>query len=403
MIGAESTTQDVIDQASRRLMTTYRRAPIVVVRGQGCELFDADGQRYLDLVAGVGVNALGYAHPLLIDAWTDQMRRAVHVSNLYHDALQGQVAEKLAQLTGLDRAFFSNSGAEAIEGSLKLARRFFSSSGNPRSDVVALKGAFHGRTLGALSATWDAHYRAPYEPLVPRFAFADPADPSSLEPLVSERTAAVILEPIQGEGGVRPVPAAFVQEVARLRSRLGFLVIADEVQCGLGRTGWVSYCAAIGLKPDIVAFGKALGGGLPMGATVAAEPVATAFQPGDHGSTFGGNLMACRAALVLLDLLAEGALIDHVRAVGARLKRGLQALVRRHEIAREVRGDGLMLAVELSVPARPLAEAARDDGMLINATAETVLRFLPPLVLSEVEVDEALERLEVVLGRAAHV
>ena len=389
------TKTSVRDLESKYIVQTYRRTPIVLVRGKGVRVFDQDGREYLDLLAGIGVGALGHGHQGLADAIADQAREMIHCSNLFFHPLQGKVAERLATLSGLSRAFFCNSGAEAVEACLKFARRYWYTKGDTaRTEILAMEGDFHGRTYGALSVTWDDHYRAPFAPLLPNIRFIPVNDPAKLRAAVSEKTAAIILEPIQGEGGVRPLTQEFATAVNEVCARTGALLIADEVQCGLGRTGTPFYFQKLGMRPDLVSVGKALAAGVPMGAALVKEEVAAALSFGDHGSTFGGNLLACRAALVCLDALT-GDLIDHVKKVGAHLERQLRALALKHPSIVEVRGAGLMWGLELtgddpSEVATAVYEAAIRQGLLVNRTAGKVIRLLPPLTITEAELDRAL-------------
>lgn len=383
----------------RHVVQTYKRAPVVFARGEGVYLYSEDGKRYLDLISGVGVASLGHANPALAAALADQARTLVHTSNLYYHALQGQVASRLASLSGLPRTFFCNSGTEAMEGCLKFARRFWHTGGCAnRAGFVALEHAFHGRTMGSLSVTWDGHYREPFAPLLQDVAWVPAGDEAALAAAVSERTAAIVVEAIQGEGGVRPLSLAFAAAVREAQQRTGALLIADEVQCGLGRTGHAFGYQRLGLQPDLVAVGKALGAGMPVGAVLLSERVAAALAPGDHGSTYGGNLLACRAALVFLDALMSGGLQEHVRQVGAQFGAGLCELAGKHGVIREVRGAGVMWGIDLRVDAAPFVEAALGRGLLINRTSTTVLRLLPPFVITEAEVAESLSQLDAVLA-----
>jgi acetylornithine/N-succinyldiaminopimelate aminotransferase len=390
---------DVATLESRHVLQTYKRAPIVFTRGEGVYLVADDGRRYLDLVSGIGVASLGHANPALAAALADQAQTLVHTSNLYYHGLQGQVASRLASLSGLPRAFFCNSGTEAMEGCLKFARRFWHTAGDTRrTGLVALERAFHGRTMGSLSVTWDEHYRAPFAPLLQDVVWVPADDPAALAEAVSDRTTAIVIEAIQGEGGVRPLSPAFAAAVRDAQQRTGALLIADEVQCGLGRTGYAFGYQRLGLEPDLAAIGKALGGGMPVGAVLLSERVAAAVSAGDHGTTYGGNLLACRAALVFLGALTDGGLQEHVCAVGARLGAGLSELARKHAVIREVRGAGLMWGLDLRVDAAPFVQAGLDRGVLINRTATTVLRLLPPFVITAAEVDEALAQLDLILA-----
>ncbi len=381
------------------VLPTYARLPIVFDRGQGSVLWDQNGRRYLDLISGIGVASMGHANPALADAISRQAAALVHTSNLYFHPLQGQVASRLARLSGLARAFLCNSGTEAVEGCLKFARRYWYSAGETsRTRIVALEGAFHGRTFGSLSVTWDAHYRAPFAPLLDGVTFVPPTDPDALRAAVTGDTAAVIVEAIQGEGGVRPLGADFAAAIRAVQQSTGVLLIADEVQCGLGRTGEPFAIRTLGLEPDLMAIGKALGGGVPVGAALVSERVAASISKGDHGSTYGGNLLACRAAIVFLDALVDGGLVANVRAMGERLGRGLRELAACHDVVKEVRGAGLMWGIELQVDASRYVEAALERGVLVNKTATRVIRLLPAFVVTAAEVDEALATLDTILA-----
>jgi len=392
-----TTTSDPIVLDQQHVLQVYRRPPLVFESGRGCALFTRSGDRYLDLISGVGVAALGHAHPALARAIADQASTLLHTSNLFHHSLQAELAARLSAMSGLPRAFFCNSGAEAVETCLKFARRFWHAQGTPRSGLVAFTHSFHGRTMGAVSVTWDPHYRDPFQPLVPGVTFVDANDTAAIAAAVTATTAAVIVEPIQGEGGVRPIPQAAADAIMAACRRTGALLIADEVQCGLGRTGRAFYAPALGLQPDLMAIGKALGAGVPIAAALFSERVAAAAKPGDHGSTYGGNLLACRAALVFLDEL-DGGLLAHVGRVGAHLERGLRAMAARQPAIRDVRGAGVMWGLDIDRPAAAIVDAARERRLLINRTSDTVIRLLPPYVISEHEIDEALPLLEAAIA-----
>ena len=376
------------------VLQVYKRVPVVLVRGDGSRVFDANGKDYLDFLSGIGVASLGHAHPGLANAVTAQARELLHTSNLFFHPLQGQVAKKLAQLSGLQRTFFTNSGAEAVEACLKFARRYWHTQDvKARTQFVAFDRSFHGRTFGALSVTSGTAYRDPFAPLVPGVTFVSPDEPSSLRQAVSEETAAIIVEPIQGEGGVWPISDAMVEALGAVCAETGTLLIADEIQCGLGRTGQPFRSTTVGLQPDLMALGKALGGGVPVGAAVMSERVAGTVAFGDHGSTYGGNLLACRAALVFLDALEAG-LLDRVSEAGAHLSAGLRALARDYSMIGEIRGAGLMWGVEVEESvAERLVPAALDKGLIVNRTAGTVIRLLPPLTISNADIDTGLMRL----------
>ncbi len=391
------------------VLQTYKRAPVVFVRGQGTRLFDATGKSYLDFLSGIGVVVLGHAHPALAAAVADQAHTLIQTSNLYYHPLQGRLAARLSALSGLQRTFFCNSGAEAVEACLKFARRYWFSQGvKTRTRLVALRHGFSGRTMGALSVTANLQYREPFEPLIPGVTFVSPDDPAALDAAVSEETAAVIVEPIQGEGGVRPLSASFAGAIERACARTGALLIADEVQCGLGRTGEPFYFPVLGLTPDLVAVGKALGSGVPIGAALVAEPVARQIFAGDHGSTYGGNLLSTRAGLAVLEQLTgttdatayqpPAGLIGHVREIAPVFEDALNRLAGAHAMVSAVRGVGVMRALELTIDATAVVEGALTAGLVVNRTAERVVRMLPPLTVTAQEIDEAVAILDGVLA-----
>jgi len=389
-----TTSIDPVAADQQHVLQVYRRAPLVFESGRGCALFTREGDRYLDLISGIGVASLGHSHPILSRAIAEQAATLVHTSNLFHHPLQGELASRLADLSGLPRAFFCNSGAEAVEACLKFARRFWRNAGEERTEVVALQHSFHGRTMGALSVTWDEHYRTPFAPLLGGVTFVAAQDIAAVAAAVTKHTAAIIVEPIQGEGGVRPLSRETAAAINKAIEATGALLIADEVQSGLGRTGRPFYSGALGLKPDLMALGKALGGGVPIGAALMTEKVAAAIQPGDHGSTYGGNPLACRAALVFIDQLVEGGVMQNVVRAGAHLEAGLRAMATRQPAITDVRGAGLMWGVDLDRPAAPVVQAALERKLLVNRTSDTVIRLLPPFVITEREIDEALPLLE---------
>jgi acetylornithine/N-succinyldiaminopimelate aminotransferase len=388
---------DVQALESRHILQLYRRAPVTFVRGQGVRLYDTDGREYLDLLSGIGVASLCHAHPALARALADQAQTLLHTSNLFFHPLQGQLAERLANLSGLPRAFFCNSGTEAVEACLKFARRYWHTRGEPRTQMLALEGSFHGRTFGALSVTSDEHYRTPFGPLLGGITFVPINDAGALLAAASHATAAILVEPVQGEGGIRPLTPSFANAIREACAKSGALLIADEVQSGLGRTGYPFYFAALGLQPSLVSVGKALGGGMPVGAALVSEDVARTIAYGDHGSTYGGNLLACRAALCVLDELIGGGVLAHVGRVGRFFEQRLKEMSARHALIKEVRGVGLMWGLELTRDAAPAVAAALEHGVIVNRTAERVVRLLPPLVITEAESGEALDRLEVAL------
>lgn len=382
------------------VLQTYKRQPVVFVKGAGTRLEDIDGKVYLDFISGIGVSVLGHAHPALTAAVADQAAALIHTSNLYYHPLQGQVAARLATLSGLQRAFFCNSGTEAMEACLKFARRYWFTQGvKGRTQYVAFEHGFSGRSMGSLSVTANPHYREPFEPLIPGVTFIAPGDVAALEAAVSDTTAAIVVEPIQGEGGVRPISQEFAAAIERVCATTGTLLIADEIQCGLGRTGHAFYYQALGLTPDLVTVGKAIGGGVPVGAALVSAAVAAQVMPGDHGTTYGGNLLATRAALVVLEELMDRGLMAHVADVGAYFASRLESLKATHPaVVREVRGAGVMRGLDLTVDATPVVEGALARGLLVNRTSETVVRMLPPYTVSRADVDEAVAILDAVLA-----
>jgi acetylornithine/N-succinyldiaminopimelate aminotransferase len=395
----KTTLDSIQTRESQYVLHTYRRQPVAFVRGKGPRLYDVDGREYLDFVSGIGVASLGHAHPGLAAAIADQATTLLHTSNLYYHPFQAEAAARLATLSGLSRAFFCNSGTEANEACLKFARRYWYTQGvKDRTAFVAVEHAFAGRTMGALSVTYDEHYRTPFEPLLGPVTFVDPNSPDALYTAVNENTAAVIAEPIRGEGGVRPLPRAFSDAIADVCRRTGTLLIADEVQTGLGRTGHPFHFQALGWAPDLVSVGKALGSGVPVGAALVAERVANTIATGDHGSTYGGNLLATRAAAFFLEELMDRGLIDHVRSVGDHLERQLRTLALKHPVIVEVRGAGLMRGIELRIDAAPVIDLARERGLLVNRTHEKVVRLLPPLTISAADLDKGITILDEVLA-----
>jgi predicted acetylornithine/succinylornithine family transaminase len=392
---------DIRALESQHVLQTYRRQPVVFERGQGTRLFDDKGRSYLDFVSGIGVVSLGHANPAVARALADQAATLVQTSNLYFHPLQGELASRLSERTGLERAFFCNSGTEAVEACLKFARRFWFTRGETRTKYVAFSHAFHGRTMGSLSATWDEHYRAPFAPLIPGVTFAPSDDPAAADALIGHDTAAVIVEPIQGEGGVRPIAPAMAGAIAAACRRSGALLIADEVQTGCGRTGAFLASPALGLTPDLVALGKALGAGFPVGAAMVSRDVAAAVSAGDHGTTYGGNLLACRAALTFLEELDRGVLAAIPR-LSAYLFARLRELAARHSGAIvDVRGAGLMAGLQCAADSTPVVAAALDRGLLVNRTAATVVRLLPAYIVTEGEIDEAVAILDQVFSEGA--
>ena len=377
------------------LLPVYDR-DLVLVKGKGSRLFDDQGRSYLDFAAGVAVNGLGYGDRTVLAAIRKQAAALIHASNLYHTPVVSQLAERLTSLAFPSRVFFCNSGTEAVEAALKFARRVGQPQG--RFELVAFERAFHGRTMGSLSLTWAAKYREPFEPLVPGVRFCPWNDLDALADAVTPQTCAVFLEPVQGEGGVRVASPEFLRGVARLCKEAGALLVLDEVQCGLGRTGRLFAYDHAGITPDILALAKPLGAGLPLGATLVREELVSAIHSGDHGSTFGGNPVAAAASMAVLDRLTADGFVQGVARKGDLLLRGLRKLARRHTQIAEVRGLGLMVGVEFRGEAGAVVKGLRERGILATKAGDTVLRLLPPLVVKRSEIRELLAALDVLLG-----
>lgn len=394
------TLENIAALERQYLLQTYSRYPVVLHRGKGVFLFDIEGKKYLDFVAGIGVNALGHAHPRIVKAIRDQAAKLIHVSNLYYHEYQGPLAERLCKLSGLNRAFFSNSGTEAIEGSIKLARLAgHRAGGDAKSKLVALEGSYHGRTFGALSLTGQDKHRKGFEPLLDDVTFVKQNDVEGLRAAVNDDTCAIVLEPIFGEGGIFECSVEFLKECRALADRHRAALIFDEIQCGLGRTGTIFAFQTFGVTPDIVAIAKPIAAGLPLGAFIAKEEFATAISPGQHGTTFGGGPLACRIALEFFSIVEEEKLLENVNRVGAYLHDKLKELVTKRSVAVGVRGRGFIQGIELEIPARPIIDEGLADGVLFNVTHDTVVRFLPPYMLEEKHVDKGIRVLKKLLGR----
>jgi acetylornithine/N-succinyldiaminopimelate aminotransferase len=395
------------DVEAKLLLSTYERNPLHFVDGEGVYLIDEKGERYLDLLSGIGVNALGYAHPAIEKAIAEQSRKLIHLSNLYFHEGQAQLAMRLTTASGLDRAFFCNSGTEAIEAALKLARAH---AGLLRSEgktigtkILALEHSFHGRTMGSVAATHKEKYREPFAPVMPGVEFVTFNDTNDLRAKFSSDVCAILLEVIQGEGGIRPVSKEFLETARELTKSTGALLICDEIQAGLGRTGkWFAY-QHYDVQPDVTTIAKPLAGGLPLGAMLCTEEAARAIHPGMHGTTFGGGPLACAVALAVFQTIEEQQLMKHVTEVGTYFHQQLEALAKKHSAITEVRGIGLMLAVELDSEelAKQVLKEMTQRHILINRTSETVLRFLPPYILGREHVDTAIHALDEILTEVA--
>ena len=384
------------------LMKTYGRLQMALVRGSGARVWDADGREYLDFVGGLAVNALGHCHPAVTRAIADQAETLMHVSNLYYIEPQVKLAQILVENSCGDRVFFCNSGAEANEAAIKLARKYAKINGSAdKYEIITALKSFHGRTLATITATGQAKYQQGFEPLPPGFKYVPFNDLDALKAAVGPNTCAVMLEPVQGEGGVIAAGPGYLQGVRKLCSEEGLLLIFDEVQCGLGRTGKFLAHQHYGVEPDIFTLAKALGGGFPIGAAVAREEVAAAFVPGDHASTFGGNPLACAAGLAAMDQLINQGVVENAARVGEYFMGKLVEMSSRYSFVREVRGMGLILGLELAVDGRQIVSRCQDNGLLINCVNNSVLRFLPPLIITEGDVDQATGILERILGEVS--
>jgi predicted acetylornithine/succinylornithine family transaminase len=394
-----TTTSPAIEQEARVHVGTYARQPLVIVRGSGCWVWDDAGNRYLDLVAGIAVNVLGHAHPAVADALAEQARTLLTTSNLYYTLPQLELAQALVDRSPFDRVFFTNSGTEANEAAIKLARRAGLERG--ATEIVSLTGSFHGRTLGSLAATGQPKYQEPFAPLPDGFVQVPINDVAALRTVVTDRTAAILLEPIQGESGIHLLTDEYLIAARQAADATGALLVLDEIQTGIGRTGTFFAFEQTPVVPDVATLAKGLGGGVPIGAMLVREP-ASVFQVGDHGTTLGGNPLTAAAAIATLRVIDEDHLMDNARDMGRRFTDGLQALVR-DGLAVEIRGRGLMIGVETAAPiAKAAVAVARErHGLLVNATGETTLRIVPPLVITAEEVDEAVARLSAGLAEAA--
>ena len=398
-VAEPSSAQATMDLEREYLLQNYARYPLLIARGKGSYVYDVQSRRYLDFITGIGVNALGHAHPRIVKAIREQAALLIHSSNLYYHPFQGKLAERLARISGLQRAFFANTGTEAVEGGLKMVRAHGRAIHPDKYEIVSLDNSFHGRTLGALSVTGQPKYRTDFEPLLPGVKFVPINDVTALESAVTERTAGIILELIQGEGGIYPLTPEFSARARQLADQHNALLIADETQCGIGRPGtYFAYQRSEpAILPDIMVAAKPLACGIPLGVIMANERAAAAIRPGMHGSTFGGGALACRVALEFLDILEE--LLPSIQRVGAYFKDRLSELGRKYSFVREVRGYGLMVGMELAVSGKQLVLDGIQEGLLFNCTHDTVLRFLPPYIATEKEVDRAVRILKKLLGK----
>ncbi len=390
--------KEYMEAADGSLVHTYNRFPVVLERGEGVYLYDTEGKKYLDFAAGIAVSGLGYADPELGGALKDQIDRLMHTSNLYYNTACVNAARALIKVSGMDRVFFTNSGTEANEGALKAARKYAWKKGNGRYEFIAMKDSFHGRTMGALSVTEHEAYRTPFEPLIPGVRFAEFNNLESVKALVTDQTCAIILEPLQGEGGIHMAEPEFMSGIRKLCDEEGILMICDEIQCGMGRTGSMFAWQSYGTKPDIVTMAKAIGSGVPVGAFGLTKEVAEySLEPGDHGTTYGGNPFACVAVAKTLEIFETRDICAHVREVGAYLTEQLDRLVNECDAAAERRGVGLIQGLKLTRPAADTISRALEEGLLLISARSDVIRLVPPLIIEKEHVDEMLLKLRKIL------
>ena len=394
-------SQEWINRADKHVMKTYGRYPIVAERGEGCRLWDVDGKAYLDFLAGVAVNNLGHCHPKVVAALREQAGRLLHCSNFYHIPQQVELAEWLCEHSFAERVFFCNSGAEANEAAMKLARKHSNEKhGEDRFEVITALASFHGRTIGAISATGQKKVKAGFTPMLEGFKHVPFGDVEAMRQAITQQSCAIMLEPLQGEGGVNVAPSGYLKAVRELCDEFDLLLIFDEVQVGCGRTGTLWAYEQDEVIPDVMTLAKALAGGPPIGALLTTEGLAASLGPGTHGSTFGGNPLVCAAALAAMQTINEKTLLDNCRAMGAYLTEKLEQLKGKYSFIKEIRGLGLIIGVELAIQGGPLVIKAMERGLLMNCTVGNVLRFVPPLIVNRAEIDEAMTILDEVLATA---
>ncbi len=392
-------TQQLIEDEKKYLIQTYQRPAMILDRGEGIKVWDLEGREYYDFIGGIAVNSLGYSHPKIVEAISQQAAKLIHCSNLFYNAPQIRLAKELVKISDGDRVFFANSGAEVNEAALKLAVKYFKEQNKEKYKVIYMKNSFHGRTIATLAATGKYKYQKDYLPLLPAFQQANFNDLASVEEAYEEKVAAVIVEPVQGEGGINIASADFLEGLREFCDKKGLLLIFDEIQCGLGRTGKMFAYQHYKVKPDIMTLAKPLGGGLPLGALIAKEEVASVFKPGDHGTTFGGNPVACAAALAFLEVLQQDNLVAKCARKGDYFREKLEALRLKYpDLISEVRVIGLMVGLEVVKDGPKIVQKMFEEGILINCTAEKVLRFLPPLIVKEQEIDLFISCLDKVMA-----
>lgn len=391
--------KNYISQAEEALLHTYNRYQIVLEKGEGVYLYDIDGKQYLDFAAGIAVCSLGYGHPKYTERLKKQIDQLTHTSNLFYSKAVANAAQSLKCATQMDRVFFTNSGTEAIEGALKAARKYAYTKGTGKYEFIAMNHSFHGRSMGAVAVTGNEHYRTPFEPLIGGVKFADFNDIESVKAQITDKTCAIIMEPVQGEGGIYPAKPEFLQEVRALCDENDILLIFDEIQCGMGRTGSMFAWQGYGVKPDIMAMAKAIGNGVPVGAFAMTEKVAeSSLAPGDHGTTYGGNPLVCAAVDAVLQIFEEEKIIEHVQEVGSYLEEKLNELVKNVECVEARRGKGLMQGLVLTKPVGDVIKKAMEQGLIVISASGNVLRLVPPLVIKKEHVDEMYQKLAEVLN-----
>ena len=385
-----------ITEAEENLLHVYNRFPIVLDHGEDVYLYDAEGKKYLDFAAGIAVCGLGYSNKELKDALKKQIDLLCHTSNLYFHESCGEAAKKLNEISGMDRVFFTNSGTEAIEGALKSARKYAYTKESGRYEIIAMQNSFHGRSIGAVSVTGTKHYRAPFEPLLPGVKFAEYNNLESVKALVNDKTCAIILEPLQGEGGIYPATKEFMEGIREICNKNDILMICDEIQCGMARTGYMFAWQEYNIKPDIMTMAKAIGNGIPVGAFAMTEEIAKySMEAGDHGSTYGGNPLACTAVKTVIDIFQKEQIVDHVKEMGEYLSTCLEKLVQKYDFVKECRGKGLIQGIELTRPAGDIITKAHEAGLLIITAKGNTIRFVPPLIITKEQIDEMIEKLEI--------
>ena len=384
-----------IQEEEQQLFQLYNRFPLVLDYGEGVYLYDTDGKKYLDFAAGIAVMSLGYQNKELEESLTEQIKKLCHTSNLFYHENGGAAAEALNRVSGMDHVFFTNSGTEAIEGALKTARKYAALKGNGRFEIIAMEDSFHGRSMGALSVTGTAAYREPFEPLIPGVRFARFNDLDSVKANITDKTCAILLEPLQGEGGIHPATQEFMEGIRALCDEQDILMICDEIQCGMGRTGSMFAWQEYGVRPDILTMAKAIGNGIPVGAFAVTEQVAAhSMKPGDHGTTYGGNPLACMAVKKVVEIFEKEKIVEHVRKIAPYLTKRLDELVEETDCVTERRGKGLIQGIVVKKPAGEVINRAIEEGLLIISAKGNVLRFVPPLIIEKEHIDEMIEKLK---------